>query len=326
MQFYNGPVPGDERPVGGGSYNKSKIGHEIYNFREANGRFYGYFQPTMSSQTVALERIDPRAADKNKLNSVLVVFVAPRAYGGQTIVGWYKDAEVHRKCVRSSPGKPRGFGYFCSAKRKNCILLPDENRILPIPFGKGGMGQANVCYPLATDGSEKRAAWMEHALHFIDDYQGSDAVATPEADAEQEIAAATEKALARSKGQGFARTPKERKAIENRAMEVAKRYFGKKGFDVEDVSARRPYDLLCRRGNAELHIEVKGTTTDGATIVLTKNEVRHARSGKNWCALFVLHSIRLKKQKASGGKKVILDPWRLRQEYLTPVSYTYRLS
>jgi hypothetical protein len=23
MRFYNGPIPGDERPVGGGSYNKS---------------------------------------------------------------------------------------------------------------------------------------------------------------------------------------------------------------------------------------------------------------------------------------------------------------
>src|SRR5664279_5267404 len=94
MHFYNGPVPGDERPVGGGRYNKTKIGHEVYNFRETNARLFGYFQPTMSSHAVALERIDPIAADANKLNRVLVVFVSRRPEGGQVIVGWYKDAEV----------------------------------------------------------------------------------------------------------------------------------------------------------------------------------------------------------------------------------------
>jgi hypothetical protein len=30
MRFYNGPMPGDERPGGGGSYNKEHIGAEAY--------------------------------------------------------------------------------------------------------------------------------------------------------------------------------------------------------------------------------------------------------------------------------------------------------
>jgi Protein NO VEIN, C-terminal len=109
-------------------------------------------------------------------------------------------------------------------------------------------------------------------------------------------------ALARSKGQGFARTKEERKALEDHAMTAAKRHFRNEGFKVEDVSARRPYDLLCKRGSKELRVEVKGTTTDGEVVVLTNNEVKHASFPRNSCALFVLHSIRLKGHKAKGGK------------------------
>jgi hypothetical protein len=325
MHFYNGPVPGDERPVGGGRYNKNKIGHEVYNFREANKRFYGYFQPTMSSHAVALERVDPDAAGATKLSRVLVIFVARRTGGGQVIVGWYKNAELLRKNARHSPGKPRGYGHFCWASQRDCILLPDDNRSFEIPSGKGGMGQSNVCYPLAANGKPKPAKWIQQAIQFVFDYDASDILVSPEADAERESAAAAEKALARSKGQGFARSPEERRALEDHAMAAAQRHFRREGFNVEDVSARRPYDLLCKLNSKELHVEVKGTTTTGEAIVLTYNEVKHARGRNNSCALFILHSIRLKKRKASGGKKRILQPWQLQQKNLKPVSYMYRL-
>jgi hypothetical protein len=128
--------------------------------------------------------------------------------------------------------------------------LPEENRSIEIPSGKGGMGQSNVCYPLAGDGSQKRASWIRGALYFIDDYQASDILAKPEAAAAKESAAAAEKALARSKDRGFARTPQERRALEAHAMAVAKKYFRHERFDVEDVSGRRSYDLLCRRGTS----------------------------------------------------------------------------
>jgi hypothetical protein len=230
------------------------IGDEVYNFRETGGHLYGFFEPAKSSHAVALERIDPKASGKDTLNRVLVLFVARRPEGGQVVVGWYKNAQVFRKKVRHSPGKPRGYGHYCSAERRNCVLLPDENRSIEIPSGKGGMGQSNVCYPLAGDGSQKRASWIRDALYFIDDYQASDILAKPEAAAEKESAAAAEKALARSKDRGFARTTQERRALEAHAMAVAKKYFRHERFDVEDVSARRSYDLLCRRGTS---MEVK---------------------------------------------------------------------
>lgn len=187
------------------------------------------------------------------------------------------------------------------------------------------MGQSNVCYLLEKDGSQKQAPWVQAALDYVDDYQSSDILATPEAAAEEESAAVAEAALARSKGQGFARTPEERWAIEHHAIVAAMKYFRHEGFDVEDVSARRSFDLLCKRGALERHVEVKGTTTAGEAIVLTNNEVKHACDRSNSCVLFILHSIRLEGSKASRGKRLIVDPWQLQQIHLTPVSYVYRL-
>lgn len=330
MRFYNGPVPGDERPIGGGRYNKDKVGHEVYNFREIGGWFYGYFQPSMASGTVNLARIDLTAADADKLSNVLVVLVARSAEGGQVMVGWYRNAEVFRNEVPRSPGKPPGYGHFCSAERRVCVLLPEYNRTHEIPSGKGALGQTNVCYALDDRGQPKDATWIQQALDFIDGYQASNILSNPEADAEDEIGEVVEKALARSKGQGFARNPKERRALEDRAMRAAKKHFETEGYTVQNVSERRPYDLLCTnplltKDRKELHVEVKGTTTDGGTIVLTRNEVRHACDPAYPSVLFIFHSMQLENGKALGGKSMVIDPWYLRKERLTPISFTYRV-
>jgi hypothetical protein len=324
MRFYNGSIQGDERPVGGGRFNKTEIGHEVYNFRESGSHLYGYFQPMMASHALALERIDHEAADGTVLHNVLVVFVARRPEGGQVIVGWYGHAEVFRNQVERSPGKPQGYGHFCSAKRSNCVLLPDEYRRFEIPHGKNGMGQSNVCYPLNGDGSTKQFSWITRAIGFIGDYEGINLLDNPEADAENESAAAAERALAQSQGQGFARTREQRDAIERHAMDAAEHHFRSLGYHVDDVSARRSYDLLCRKGAAELHVEVKGTTTNGDAIVLTNKEVKHACDPNNACALFLLHSIHLKKNKAVGGKQILVEPWQPKGANLTPISFTYR--
>ncbi len=244
MRFYNGSIPGDLRPIGGGKYNKKKIGHEVYNFRVTENRIFGFFQPPMQSNAVALERIDTNVVDSSELDNVLIVFVATRpTEGGQFIVGWYNNATVYRNHVDQSPGKPQGYGHFCQAQRDNSVFLPDADRLFQIPHGKGGMGTANVCYPRLFDGSSKHESWMIDAIQYIDGYSADNLVDYPEADAEIENIISLERAIAESQGQGFARTPQERKAIEICAMKSAKKYFRGLDFTVEDVSARRSYDL-----------------------------------------------------------------------------------
>ena len=40
MKFYAGAI--DERPVGGGSYDKEHIGSELFNFKPKNSFLYGF--------------------------------------------------------------------------------------------------------------------------------------------------------------------------------------------------------------------------------------------------------------------------------------------
>lgn len=50
------------------------------------------------------------------------------------------------------------------------------------------------------------------------------------------------------------------------------------GWEVEETSADRPYDLRCTRNGKELLVEVKGTTGLAEEIHLTAGEVAHAPS------------------------------------------------
>jgi hypothetical protein len=126
--------------------------------------------------------------------------------------------------------------------------------------------------------------------------------------------------------QGPRLSAEERKAIERRAVELAKRYYRKRRWRVEEVR-RRPYDLLCRRGDQELRVEVKGTTGDGREVLVTAGEVKHAESHRRMVSLAVVSGISFNKStgEASGGSLCVLDPWKTTEGALQPIAYRYRL-
>lgn len=76
-------------------------------------------------------------------------------------------------------------------------------------------------------------------------------------------------------------------AIETLAVRRATDLFESEGWTTEDVGSSASYDLRCRMGDRRLHVEVKGTTSRGEKIVLTRNEVAHARGTDATVALFV---------------------------------------
>ncbi len=129
-----------------------------------------------------------------------------------------------------------------------------------------------------------------------------------------------------AKGQGFQLDSKRRKALENYAMDVAKQYFKGKGYECDDHSKKRPYDLRCSRGREVLCVEVKGTQTDGAEIILTRGEVEFAQSHEGKMVLFILHSIKVSNNgmNLAGGRRTLICPWSVDQGELKPVSFTYR--
>ncbi len=156
-----------------------------------------------------------------------------------------------------------------------------------------------------------------------DDEDVMQAVASAGQDAEEEL-------HARATGQGYVSSPERRKAIEMRAMTAAEDFFNEEGYAVRDTSANRPYDLVCTKGGELLYVEVKGTTTDGEKVILTKNEVEHARAHKEQMVLFILHGIQVDDgddgPMASGGTQRLIWKWSPSDQSLVPLSFQCTVS
>jgi hypothetical protein len=125
---------------------------------------------------------------------------------------------------------------------------------------------------------------------------------------------------------GFQSDTQTRKITELHAMDLVKVKFRAAGYEVEDVSAYRPYDFLCRRGSRTKYVEVKGTQTGGRTVVLTAGEVAFMRRNSPNCVLCVVSGIKISghsKPTASGGRISTDDPVDLSIGSLNPISYVY---
>ena len=152
--------------------------------------------------------------------------------------------------------------------------------------------------------------------------------ASPAEQAEEAVKDAAGKVARRGRGQGFQLDQQVKVAVEALAMNMATEFYSK-AWVVEDVHGTESYDLICRRGGEAKHVEVKGTTTDGAEVILTSNEVKHAREDP-YTALFVVSDITVERAGdgtviATGGKHLLYDPWRLDDGALTPLGFRYRV-
>ncbi len=127
-------------------------------------------------------------------------------------------------------------------------------------------------------------------------------------------------------GQGLQVDSKTRKAIEDYAMEAATKHFKLLGYTVEDHSKNHSYDLLCTKKKKRLHVEVKGTVTNGNGIILTSGEVKFARSHKGEMGLFMVHSVLVSMDgKLSGGQKKVILPWDVDKGKLKPMAFMYEV-
>lgn len=129
-------------------------------------------------------------------------------------------------------------------------------------------------------------------------------------------------------GQGFQGSFEERKAVEDLAMKQATKWYRFIGWFVTDVSQSKSYDLVCHKaGKIDLHVEVKGTTGDGSRVLLTPNEVKHARAYEP-VDLYVLHDVVLRRDEqstliAEDGEHCVYDNWNIDAGVLEPIGYSY---
>jgi Domain of unknown function (DUF3883) len=334
MKRYKGKQADDERPIGGGKYNETGSGHELFNFLRLGGKVFGYFQPQMQPKnrrkahpsSIHLEKIEPGFRG-DVLNNVLVIFFARKPKGGgQYIVGWYRNATVYRHHHPSSAIERDGVGYFVQTKAGDEKLIPDGLRSQPVPGGKGGVGQANICYLYKDSHTPKsNSPWITKALEYVASYQREDAAKNPASETDNEISQTVSSTLERAAG--YQSNPRIRRAVEDYAMNWALKRLRELGLSPVDTHTTKPYDFVCRSGEAELFVEVKGTQEDGRCISLTPNEVEHAKRYRN-SALFIVYNVKIKgkrKPEASGGEELFLNLWDIKAGNLEPRGYSFRL-
>ena len=139
------------------------------------------------------------------------------------------------------------------------------------------------------------------------------------------------RASVRGNRQGFALSATQKKVVEEWAVAQAiglLKSMGWKDSEIKDVGATESYDLHCESGAKKLFVEVKGTTSAGETVILTRNEVAlHKREFPN-NALIVCSKIALTKGDppvASGGELRIWEPWSIDNDALRALGYEYKV-
>jgi hypothetical protein len=129
--------------------------------------------------------------------------------------------------------------------------------------------------------------------------------------------------------QGFGLSAAERRAIELRAMALAKIWLEVEGFSVVDVSAKASFDFKATRAGEEIKIEVKGTTSDQCdSILMTSNEVALHREEKGATGLLIVSGIILHRSEdpisATQGKVEAFLGWDIDSWGQEPIAYQIR--
>ncbi|MBP7260271.1 MAG: DUF3883 domain-containing protein [Bacteroidia bacterium] len=251
MKNYKG-VSEEDIPSGAGSYVTENLdGGEVYNFLPIKGNYYG-FARIQSGRNLKLERLGaPKDASEIK-NVTVVLFAKNPDWGGEFIVGFYKNAILHRNTV-SLPKGTRGTHSFYMFKTAiaNAQLIKEESRVFELP--KDGPGQTNAWY--VEEYADKN--FLNEVLKYL---------ANPDEYAKQRKGKKRNHPAWQSDAE-------KRKAVELAAMNLTADYFSNSGWDVEDVSSKNwGWDMQASKGNAQLHLEVKGLSGDNLTVELTPNE------------------------------------------------------
>lgn len=260
-------------------------GHEAWNFKPADGRYYCYVPPQGAGGTPW--NPDPRGW------TVVCLARYPRKTGIH-VVGWYEDATLHGG-YRNRPeagvagpaaqdGKTGDLLYSISAGR--AFLVPPELRVSP--FSHESVRQGKYSFldgPGVAQDANKRAVLkiLEADLKRLK----STATSKPNP-ATASIVANDEADPLRSFG-----TAEHRKKVEKRAVEAATEKLEAMGYC---CNSREPenlgFDLEAthRVTKKKMDVEVKGTASPAPRLFMTANE--HAYMSKQtWRLAMVTNAL-----------------------------------
>lgn len=261
-EFYRGDgVEGDHEFL-----RRQGWGAERFNFLPGPGRrFFGYVRP-----------VSTFAPKPPMRDGWLIVFVSKRPGDtGLRIVGWYENASFKpdygpRPEYQRATGfrhTPEGKPFPCLIEAKTGVLVPEADRAEKIDTTS--MRRASIYY---LRGGPTRSADRDRLARSVLGQLGRLSVRKARGTVVRDPA-----------GKAITLDATRRREVEERSMEAAKEYFGRRDYDISDVSKQRGfgYDLFAtkrkgskRRGPSELLIEVKGTQGPDLRFLMTHGERR----------------------------------------------------
>ena len=267
---------------GGGSYvAEYGEGGEMWNFREEDGRCYGYVM-TKNFAGIDLSRFlpDRKWTKGSELSGVDIVFISkrPESNLGQMVVGWYQNATVFHKEYRKRRGSKKQedwdkIDYLCEVLYKNATLLSESDRIFPVPKGKGFPGQSNVWYE---NNKNSNVIQFKKKLRKYIKSDGPISLRVGR------------------KSRGNRRRKlnnKEILAIERSAIKKTWAFYKGQGYELLSKEADYVgWDLEAAKGNETLLIEVKGHKGNVVQFELTPNEYAQLQQQKDMYRICVVRN------------------------------------
>ena len=129
--------------------------------------------------------------------------------------------------------------------------------------------------------------------------------------------------------QGYGLTAAERRAVELQGMSITSSFLKAQGYTVLDTSARKPYDILARKGDEEIKVEVKATTSlEMNSVLMTSGEVQLHQKEAGYTALALVRRVELLARgtmpSCTGGELDFIYPWDISEWDLHPRAFEVR--
>jgi|GEM_PF-1754610 Predicted restriction endonuclease len=177
MSKYNGKCT-EEKLSGGGSYiDEHGYGYEIFNFKNDNGKCYGYTPPYGKINLSHISNQINEDSSGRYIDDVLVVFTCSRKSKGRLICGFYQHARVYGSSVKDekdsrsfndNSGKKLFAEYNIICDIKDAFLIEQNDRCKLLPSSRSNNGVGHGQSPVWYTDNAKRAELKNDLLDYID--------------------------------------------------------------------------------------------------------------------------------------------------------------
>ena len=176
MKYYNGVSEDDKPKYAGVPVKDDSDVFEQNNFRDFNGKCYGYVR---SGGDLLLDkhfRGVPQGA--KSLKGVTIVWCAAINEEEDRIVGWYRDATAYKELISVPLYEEEYIDFSFMADAKNCILIPEEERTFVIKTSKSstprkGAIKSNIWYAKSEYAQKE---FIPRVTEYIEGYDGPSAM------------------------------------------------------------------------------------------------------------------------------------------------------